>query len=174
MAEDFNAELLAQIGWRWTSGAVVDEGRLRFSRQLSNGIGANQAEAVWYDQEVVLADGGQRILDLTALRRWIFEDELLTVLATVRALAVVNQSSGAAQLIVGGATSDEWSAPFGADGDTLVLPPDAVLLLAAPAAGWPVDTANRNLRLAASGGPAVYSIAVLGTLTLSSGSSSGS
>jgi hypothetical protein len=173
MAEDFSAELLAQVGWRWTSGAVIDEARVRFSRTLSNGIGADQAEAVWYDLEAVLADGGERIVDLTALRRWVFEDELLTALATVRALVVVNQSTGPARLVVGGAASDEWSAPFGAAGDKLVLPPDAVLVLAAPRAGWPVDAARCKLRLAATGGAATYSIAVVGTLTLGGGSSSG-
>jgi len=173
MADQFIAEVLAQIGWQWTSGHVVDDARVRYARPSGTGVGANQAEAVWYDQEAVLAEGAERILDLTALERLVFDDELLTVLVSVRAMLIVNQSSGAAQLIVGAASSDEWSGPFGADGDTIVLPPDGAVLLAAPGAGWPVDGSHRNLRLAASGGAAVYSIAVVGTLTAGgSGSSS--
>ena len=54
-------------------------------------------------------------------------------------------------------------------------PPNGLLLLGNPQAGWPVDARRRNLQLAADGGDVTYSIAIVGTLTAdASGSGSGS
>ena len=55
------------------------------------------------------------------------------------------------------------------------MPPDSPLLLANRQDGWTVDDAQKNLRLAASGGDVTYSIAIVGTTTAAgSGSGSGS
>lgn len=166
MPSDFQGELLAQLGWRWTDEAVSDESLLRYTRRVGSGAAPVEAEAVWYEQNVTLADGVPRTLDLTALQRWLFDDVLQIALVSVRALMVVNHSAAAACLTVGGAAGDEWSGPFADAGQRLVVPGQGVLLLAAPAGGWPVDAANRHLRLAASGGTVSYSIALLGTLAI--------
>ena len=49
----------------------------------------------------------------------------------------------------------------------MAVPPDSPWLIANTQAGWPVDSGNKNLKLAADGGDVVYSIAVLGTTTAS-------
>jgi hypothetical protein len=168
----FKAEIKASVGWNWNEGAV-DNDRLDYAGRLLDGNGDNQAEAVWHVENQTLLDAESTTLDLSALTRTILADIHTVTFLTVKALLIVNQSTDAGQLLVGGAAADEWSEPFGADGDQVTVPPDSPLLLANRQAGWNVDEANRNLRLAASGGDVTYSIAVVGTTT-APGSGSGS
>ena len=98
---------------------------------------------------------------------------LTTCLLSVKALMILNDADSAGTLVVGGAGGDEWSAPFGADGDALQVAPDGAVLLANRQAGWPVDDANKLLKLSASGGDVTYSIALAGTLTAEGSGSSG-
>jgi len=169
----FKTEIRASAGWNWSDGAV-DSGRLDYARQLPEGNGDNQAEAVWHAEDQVLADGESTTLDLTNLTRSVLEDLHTVTFLKVRALLLVNLSTGAGELIVGGAGADEWSAPFTADGDQLRVPPDSPLLLANRQLGWDVDDSHKNLLLAASGGDVTYSVAVVGNLTASGSGSSGS
>jgi hypothetical protein len=171
----FKAEVKASIGWNWSDGAV-DNDRLDYAGRLADGNGDNQAEAVWHAKDQTLLDAASMILDLTALTRTILGDLHTVTFLTVKALLIVNQGTSGGQLLVGGAAADQWSEPFGADGDQVAVPPDSSLLLANRQAGWNVDDANKNLRLAASGGNVTYSVAIVGTLTApdsGSGSSSG-
>jgi hypothetical protein len=167
----FKAEIKASVGWNWSDGAV-DNGRLDYAGRLSEGNGDNQAEAVWHAENQTLADAASTTLDLTALTRTILGDLHTVTFLTVKALLIVNQGTSGGQLLVGGAAADEWSAPFGADGDQVVVPLDSPLLLANRQAGWSIDAANRNLKLTASGGEVTYSIAIVGTIT-AAGSGSG-
>jgi len=169
----FKADIRASAGWSWSDGAI-DNGRLGYAKQLLEGNGDNQAEAVWHAEDQVLADGESTTLDLTNLTRSVLEDLHTVTFLKVRALLLVNLSTGAGELIVGGAGADEWSAPFTADGDQLRVPPDSPLLLANRQLGWDVDDSHKNLLLAASGGDVTYSVAVVGNLTASGSGSSGS
>lgn len=168
----FQAHLTASLGWRWNDGAV-DASRLGYAESLLDGSDDNQAEAVWHVEDQTLLDGTSTTLDLTNLTRTVLEDLHTVTFTQVRAVLVVNLATGSGELIVGGAASDEWSAPFGADGDLLAVPPNSPLLLANRKTGWDVDDTNKNLKLAASGGDVNYSIAIVGNLT-ATGSSSGS
>jgi hypothetical protein len=167
----FKAEVKAWLGWNWSDGAV-DNQRLDYAGRLLDGNGDNQAEAVWHAENQTLVDAASTTLDLTALTRTILGDLHTVTFLTVKALLIVNQGSSSGRLLVGGAAADEWSEPFGADGDQIAVPLDSPLLLTNRQAGWNVDQANRNLKLAASGGEVTYSIAVVGTTT-AAGSSSG-
>ncbi len=170
----FKAEIKASIGWNWQEGAV-DNDRLDYAEQLLDGNGDNQAEAVWHLEDQTLLDAASTTFDLTGLTRTVLGATQTVTLLTVKALLIVNQGTGGGQLLLGGAAADEWSEPFGADGDQVTVPSDSSLLLINRRAGWNVDDSNKNLRLAASGGDVVYSIAAVGTTTLSqSGSGSGS
>jgi hypothetical protein len=167
----FKAEIRASIGWNWNQGAA-DNQRLDSTRQLLEGNGAGQAEAVWHDEDVPLQDGVSETIDLTRLQRDALGATLTTTLLGVKAMLVLSDRTSVGRLVLGGAGPDEWSAPFGADGDSLEVPPDGVVLLANRGDGWPVDDAAKLLKLSAVGGPVMYSIALVGTLT-SSGSASG-
>ncbi len=166
MADDFRVHLAASLGWRWTSGTVTDEGQRTCEQSFSRGSGAAQAEAIWTDTEAVLAAGTPRVLDLTALERPLFGDFLLSILASVKGLWIVNHS-GSGALSVGAAGQSEWSAPFAASGQALQVPPQGVLVLCHPGVGWTVDGSHCKLQLAADEGSITYSIAIVGTLAAS-------
>jgi hypothetical protein len=169
----FKAEVKAAVGWDWNDG-VPDNGRLQWSTRFSKGTGPGQAETLWRAENHVLAAAQSDVLDLTCLPRSILGGTLTSALTSVRGIVVINHAP-AGELVVGGAGGDEWSAPFGADGDTLVLAPQSAVTLTNSQQGWPVDRANRLLRLMANGGPVTYSIALLGTTTVAPpGSGSGS
>jgi hypothetical protein len=170
----FKAEVKASIGWNWSDGAA-DSDRLDYLRQFLGGNGDGQAEAIWHLEDQTLLDATSTTFDLTALQRTVFGETIALAFLTVKALIVINRSTSGGQLVVGGAAEDQWSEPFSAQGDQVVVPLDSPMLLANRQEGWPVDNSNRNLQLAASGGDVTYSIAILGTTTAAdSGSGSGS
>jgi len=150
------------IGWNWRDGAVDNE-RLEYARQLLEGQGNGQAQAVWHLEEQSLADGGSLTLDLTALQRTVLGSPHSLALSTVKAMMVVNSATTAGELLLGGAAADAWWAPFGSPADLLRVPPDSALLLVNRESGWPVDASNKNLKLTASGAEVSYSIVLVGT-----------
>jgi len=160
----FKGEIKASAGWNWNEGAI-DNDRLDYAEQLLDGNGDNQAEAAWHEASETLLQGTSTTLDLSNLTRTVLGDAHAVTLLTVKALLIVNESTGAGELIVGDAASDVWSAPLGSATDQLIVPPDSPLLLANRNGGWAVDSSNRNLKLTASGDDVTYSIAVLGTIT---------
>ncbi len=170
----FKAEVRASLGWNWSQGAV-DNDRLDYVETLLEGNGDNQAEAVWRAENQALLDAASATLDLTTLTRTVLGDIHTVTFLTVKALLIVNLSTTGGQLLVGGAAADEWSEPFGADGDQVAVPLDSPLLLTNRQTGWNLDDSNKNLKLAAGGGGVTYSIAIVGTTTApGSGSGSGS
>ncbi|MBA7474157.1 hypothetical protein ES707_09505 [subsurface metagenome] len=160
----FKAELRTSLGWNWDDGAV-DNRRLDCVAQLLEGNGSGQAEAAWISEDQALQDTASVTLDLDALTRAVLGDQLTVSFETIKALLIRNADTSTGNLVIGNAATNEWSAPLGAAGDTLVVPPDGVLLTSNRDAGWTVDATHKNLKLAASGGNLIYSIAVLGTTT---------
>ena len=170
----FVAELRASLGWTWDDGAVDDDS-LDFVQQLAEGNGDGQAEAVWHLEDQVLPDGTSVALDMTALERVILGDTNTVTFVKIKAVLLSSDAASAGNLVVGGAATDPWFAPFATAADQAVVAPDGVLLLGNPLAGWPVDASDRNLQLAASGGDVTYSAAIVGAITAdASGSGSGS
>lgn len=158
----FKAEIQAWIGWNWREGAV-DNDRLEYARQLLEGAGSGQAQAVWHLEDQSLAEGASTTVDLTDLKRTIFGAPHNLALTAVKALLVLN-TTAAGELLVGAAAADPWWGPFGAATDRLRVPPDSALLLVNRQSGWPVDGDNRNLKLAASGADVTYSVALVGNV----------
>ena len=176
MADTFRAELAARIGWTWkaTTGMPKDVDEVAYAKALTDGCEQDEAEAKWSSEDATILSGESTTLDLTALTRTVFGDTLTTVLVSVKALLVVNSGTTGGEIVIGDADSNEWSEPFGADGDTIKVPLDSAVFLSNRHWGWPVDDSNKNLKLAASGGDVTYSIVIVGTETENgSGSSSG-
>jgi len=165
------AEIKASLGWNWTDGAVLDD-RLAYAAQLLDGNGDNQAEAAWLAEQQSLLSGASITHDLSYLTRSLLGDTHVTTLLEVRALLAINHGSSGGTLVVGGASSNPWSAPLADGSDKLRVPPDGVALLTSRPSGWTVDESNRNLKLAADGGTVDYSIALIGTITASGSGSS--
>jgi hypothetical protein len=172
----FKAEVKASVGWSWNDGAL-DNDRLDYSAQLLEGNGDGQAEAVWHLEDQTLLSGASSTLDLTLLARTVLGDLHTVTLLKVKALLIVSAATSVGRLLVGGAAADEWSEPFGADGDQIAVPPGSPWLIANRLAGWDMDDSHKNLKLAASAGDVDYSICIVGTVTAAgagSGSGSGS
>ncbi len=166
------AQVRAYIGWNWDEGAV-DNGYLEYNQYHLDGNDQDEADASWHKEHVALLDGATETLDLSALTRTVLGKTLTTTFLTVKAILIVNESTSGGELLVGGAESDEWSYPFGADGDKVSVPLDSPLLLANRQWGWAVNDTHKNLKLEASGGDVTYSIAIIGTITTSATGSSG-
>jgi len=155
-------KLSAWLGWDWRDGAT-DADRLEFAGDIADGTGTNQAEVVWHNTAVTLQSGATRTLDLTALTRTVLGTSLSVALSSVRAILITSDSTSTGTMLVGGATTDTWSAPFGSSTDTVRVEPGSPLVLASLTAGWSAGAGSKNLKLTASGGAVTYSIAILGT-----------
>ncbi len=161
------AKIEASLGWDWQDG-VRDNSALRYAEDLASGSGANQVEAAWHLESVVLTDASTDY-DLTNLTRTVLGSTITTNLLTVKAIQVVNLTETALKILnVGGSGGNEWSEPFGDAGDTVEVPNDSVLLLSHRRCGWEVDDSNKLLRITATGA-VTYSIAIVGTTTLTAG-----
>jgi len=176
MTATLRSSVWAQLGWTWRdhvqSAPVTDSNRLQFRKDLGDGHGSDQAEAVWHAEGQALADGVSTTLDLAALEHELFGDTLTICLTGVRAILLVSRPESEGVLLVGGAAADPWYAPLAGAGDRARVMPGGTLLLAHPAEGWEVSPGATELKLEASGGPVSYDVAVLGT-TGTDGSSSG-
>jgi len=161
----FRAESRVLLGWRWVSGGE-DNDHLEFYEAFEDGDEDNEANAIWYLEDVTLTSGNSTTYDLTALARTAFGETLTHLFYLVKEIFIVVTSTTGGTLLVGAAAADEWSEPFGADGDIVKVPPDSPLLLANRVGGWSVDSSNKDLKVAASGGDVTYSIAIIGTITL--------
>jgi len=176
MTTTLRSTIRAQLGWTWHDRLgtclITDSNRLEFARDLADGSGSLQADAVWHAQDQVLAAGESMTLELDMLQQEVFGDLITIPLARVKAILVINKSTAGGYLVVGGADADEWDAPFGAAGDTVKVMPGSPLLLANAGEGWPVAIGQSALRIAAAGGTVTFDCAVLGTLPDEGGSSS--
>lgn len=170
----YAGNLKTEFGWKWNEG-TQDNANLVYSKTFTDGTGPNEAEGVWHLEEVELLSGASTTYDLTALTRTVLGDPThTTTFVTIKAIEVVNLSTSGGTLEVGGAGSNEWSEPFGADGDKVKCPLDSPLVLSSRRCGWEVDGTNKNLKVAAVGGDVTYSIAIVGLLTPATGECSSS
>jgi hypothetical protein len=180
MATTLASTIHAQLGWTWRDRAgsflVTDSNQLQFKRDLADGPGPNQAEAVWRAVDQSLESGQSMLLCLGALEQSIFGDVISIPMAAVKAILIVNRNTaGDGYLVIGAAGTDEWCAPFGMLGDTVKVMPSSPLLLANVRDGWPVELASEMLKIEAAGGEVLFDVVILGTLSAgASGSSSGS
>jgi hypothetical protein len=143
---------------------------LRAALALSQGVGANQINAIAVERDRHMSGPASYELDLVTLSG--FEqpkDPLRNAIAfdNIVALLIRNQVSSNGDLIVGGASTNPWTAPFAASGAPttakLTLKPGGFLLLAAPTvAGYAVSGTNKMLRLETTSGETDADIIVFG------------
>jgi hypothetical protein len=177
MTTTLRSKIEVQLGWTWRDRlgpfVVTDDNRLLFNKELADGSETEQADVVWHAADQTLPAGQSVTLELAALGQSVFGDVIVISLARVKAVLVVNKSAAAsACLLLGGAGTDEWSAPFGMLGDTVKVMPGSPLLLANLRDGWEVESGYEALRLQAVGGDVTFDIAILGTKTQGGGGSS--
>jgi hypothetical protein len=178
MTTTLRSKIDVHLGWSWRDRIgpfiVIDDNRLLFNKDLTDGIETWQADTVWHAAEQTLLAGQSTTLELAALGQRLFGESIVIPMARVKAILVVNKSTAVgAWLLVGGAGVDEWSAPFGMLGDTVKAMPGSPLLLANVRDGWEVEPGCEALKLEAVGGDVIFDIAILGTSASDGGSSSG-
>lgn len=159
----------AQLGWTWRdhvgTAPIVDSNHHLFSKRLTDGSAAGQANAVWHVEARSLATGESLTLELDLLEQTLFGDLITIPMAKIKAILIVNQNTTSpGYLLVGGALSDPWYAPFGAASHTVKVMPGSPLLLAHAGVGWDVEQNSHALRIAAVDGAVVFDMAILGTL----------
>lgn len=129
---------------------------------LDNGTAADMADRVFSDERT-LAGSATEDLDLAG----VLVDALGATItfARIRALIVENLSTGANQVIVGGAPTNTWVGPFGAAAQTVSVRPGGMLAMVnRDTTGWPVTAATGDLlRIANSTtGSVTYRIVIIG------------
>ena len=177
MTTTLRSSITAQLGWTWQdrvgTSLITDSNRLQFDKDLADGADADQAEAVWHAEAQTLSAGQWTLLELDALELSCFGDTIVIPFSKIKAILIVHRNtSGGGHLLIGGAATDEWYAPFGASGDTVKVMPDSPLLLCHCRDGWDVPFGSSALKIAAVGGDVTYDVAILGTLAGGSSSSS--
>ncbi len=177
MTTTLRGKVRAEIGWTWRdhvdTAPIIDSNLTRFTLELQDGVGDNQADAVWHAEGQSLAQDQATTVDLDMLDQDLFGDVITIPLDKVKAILIVNKNTtGDGYLLVGGAPLDEWSEPFGASGHKVKVMPGSPLLLANVRDGWDVASGQGALRLQALDGSVSYDVAVLGTLLAGASSSS--
>lgn len=177
MTSTLHSAIAAQVGWTWRdhvgAAPIIDSNQLRFQQNLGDGSQPGQADAVWHAENLALAAGQSITLRLSALQQELFGGTITIPMGRVKAVLIINRSESAAGcLMVGGAAADPWHAPFGSPGDKVKVMPESPLLLAGGPDGWEVWPGSTDLEITAVGGDAGFDVAILGTLSAGSSSSS--
>lgn len=132
---------------------------------LTNGVGDEQADAVWHDQRT-LATAASESLDLYGALTGPLG---VTVNMVKLKILYIENTSTLYDLKIGGAAAEEWTSWVGAAGDKVVIKPGGAILLVAPkAAGYSLGAAGANAQLKVENtgaGDCTYKIVVVGALS---------
>ena len=135
---------------------------------IENGLLADQADLAWTDQARTLAASATENLDLNG----VLVDDLGQAFNAVRITAImITASSGNTNdVVIGGAATNAFVGPFGANTHTMAIKPGGTLILiaskgAAGVAGWPVTAGTGDILKVANSGAGTsvsYDIAIIG------------
>lgn len=135
-----------------------------YSKQLQTGVGASQADQMFFDQRNIAASGTDD-LDLTgtALQSAL---NVNIAFARVKLLLIEALGTNVNNLIVGNAAANPWVGPFGAGTHTVQVRPGGLLVMAcSDITGWAVVAGTGDLlRVAnsAAGSAVDYKIVLIG------------
>lgn len=165
MSTTLRSAFRAEIGWTWreqlSALAFTDSNRLSAAEDFSHGGGDGQADRVWHALEQTLAAGQATYYDLTDLPQSLFGGTIRLVLASVKALLVVNRAA-VGGLRLGGAGDVGWIGPLGSGAGTLDVPAGSPVLLVHRGAGWPITSEHKLLKLQALGSDSQFDLVLLG------------
>ncbi len=168
MSATLSTQISASLVWLFQDAqgltTIADSSRLEYDAQLSDGSGDSQANMLWHDVRT-LAAAAHEDLVLSSLAQTIFGSAVTTDFVAIKAVLIVNtQATDGDDLLVGGAPTHPWSAPFGAAGHQVRVPADSCLLLVNSGAGWAVSAGSADqLRVANTGSDAIdYKIVLIG------------
>jgi hypothetical protein len=146
---------------------------LQAALSLTQGVGANQINAIAVERDRNMTGPTSFELDLITLAG--FEQGVdplrnTAIFNSIVAVLIRNHASSDGDLIVGGASSNPWTAPFAASGAPttakITLKPGGFILLTAPtAAGYALTGTNKMLRLETTSGHTKTDLVVFGRQT---------
>jgi len=130
---------------------------------LLNGTGANQADRIFADKRTLAALASEE-LDLSGA----LTDPLGTALAFAKVKAILLRADKANtnDVVLGGASSNQFVGPFGGATHTVSIPPGGAALFVAAGAGWLVTAGSADLLKIANGASGLsvtYDIVIVGT-----------
>jgi len=172
MATALEAQLYANLIWTFTNAQDLttpqDKGSLALTLgNLTNGVGANQANTIWHDTRTLLTTASES-LDLYDIGGATTPLGTAIANAAIKFLYIRNKSSTSADVLtIGGeGTGAAWNTLFnGSDDNKITLRGGGYLILADPSAtGYAVaDSTNHLLKIENPGGNSVsYDIVVIG------------
>ena len=146
-----------------TVGTVTDLNSVNLDDALTDGVGLNMSDRVWYSRRTVTA--AAETLDLTALTRTVQGNTVTTNFAKIKGLLIHNRNTTAAKkLTIGAAATNAWTAWSSVATSTILIQPDGQLHLWAPdLAAWAVSGTTKNLKIDPGADTIEYTIAILGT-----------
>lgn len=164
LSTKFRVELSATQTPTVDLGPASRSGTVTLALTLADGVGANQANLMWFDSNTLAASTNVD-LDLAAGLTDSFGNTLTFV--KVKAIAVKAAAGNTNNVLVGGAASNQFASFFGDVSDKLVVQPGGAFGIATPGLnGYGVTAGTGDLlRIANSGaGTSVgYEIAIVGT-----------
>lgn len=144
-------------------GTAVSETAYAKTWQLTNGTGANQAQAVYAAQRT-LAASTPETLDLNGVLLDAFGATVS--IAKVKALVIYAAAANVNDVVVGGVGANAFISPFGSNTDKINVKPGGMLVLIAPDAnGYAVTASTADLLKVLNGGAGTsvtYDIIVIG------------
>lgn len=129
---------------------------------FTHGTGNGQANELFSDIRTLAASGTENI-DLAGTLIGHFGETL--TFTKIKAIVILADTGNTNDVVVGGAASNGFAAPFGDPSDTLKVPAGGGITLVAPKAGWTVTAGTGDLLKIAngsSGTPVTYTIVVIG------------
>ena len=154
------------VGWKWISGTATDSDNILTNIIISDGSGSGEADGSWNSDPVTLLSGTTTTYDLTALPKILFGASVEYEFSRVISLVIKVDSTSTGTLVVGGASSNTWIGPFADTSDKIQIEPNSNWYVDALNSGWTVSGTVKNLKLEASGGDVLYTLAIVGNPTL--------
>ena len=158
-----SAVISATYGNALDFGSVEQKIQYNQRSAFTDGSGADQAQKLFSDTRTLTASATES-LDLAGGLTDVFGATL--TLTKVKALLIKAAAGNTNDVVVGGAASNQWAAPFGDVSDTVKVKPGGTLLLIAPdATGYAVTAGTGDiLKVANSAGSTSvsYDIVIVG------------
>jgi hypothetical protein len=166
MALNTGLQLAVQTSLTKTDGLASASANVPWSYgfEWPDGTGADQANRLYQGRRTLTASSTED-LDLSGTTL-LDSYGVAIAFARIKALIVKAAAGNANNVIVGGASANQWVGPFGAAAHTIAVKPNGTLVLTAPdATGWAVTAGTGDLLKIANsaGGTSVtYDIFLIG------------
>lgn len=135
-----------------------------YKNVLTNGTGNNQANQVFTDQRTLTASSTEDI-DLSGSLSDAFGNTI--TFTAVKAILISSLSTNTNNVLVGGASSNQFINWVADSSDIITIPPGGMFMLTAPLGGFGVTAGTGDLlKIANSGGGSsvVYDVVLIGTV----------